>query len=587
MTFANLAASTTLLLGKIAPLCHPLSFPQGSSLIARLMGAVRNSNTRASHSSIDGVKAIEGAKSVGGSVNDSTTADFVPDSALDRKSSFSYLRRASERRRRQRRLMGLADDEFSSGRKGSVATGSGGGGRQQTQKESDAAVDELCGDWKHRRESNDAERRAAPEFPPSDDEVAGGTGAANTVEDEVGRALSESSNEDAGGQAARSPSYRRRRKRAHFPPSADDSDSASNASAKNQQVASVGEERRKLYQVRGRAAPDSPAALGLAHHFYAGHQPPPQPPPPRDRQLFRLAQRTAAAATTSSAEFEDDEDDGSLDSTNDDSVPSAVANIRPIHVGASPPLDPVVAVARRRLASQMEIEEAEDDNRETAIHVHSPPVVGGRKLCASGGHFVAPKVVPLSSPSAAGPPSVTSAEDAFGRPQRRLPAIPCSGVLKSAADFLYSSLYGGRADSSVGALGRVAGASTDTATTVALGTSSAGRYRQASGAPESVFPSVSESPTGGTGHDSISASAVVKAAIVKKPVGNESKSFDSAGSASINFPRVSFSPTSAQASQVPATSGAEMAPTADLVVTVGGGWLRNRRPADETHDEWF
>ena len=87
---------------------------QGTSLIARLMGAVRNSNTRASHASVEAASGpAGGAPSAGDSTkgpNNGATGGTTQDSphlgpdTPDRRPSFSYLRRASDRRRRRRML---------------------------------------------------------------------------------------------------------------------------------------------------------------------------------------------------------------------------------------------------------------------------------------------------------------------------------------------------------------------------------------------------------------------------------------------------------------------------------------------------
>lgn len=97
---------------------------QGTSLIARLMGAVRNSNTRASHASVEaanhggengsGDGATGGAGAGGGSGTKALDSPMQSE-APDRRSSFSYLRRASERRRRRIRNQAIDAEERSTG----------------------------------------------------------------------------------------------------------------------------------------------------------------------------------------------------------------------------------------------------------------------------------------------------------------------------------------------------------------------------------------------------------------------------------------------------------------------------------------
>ncbi|KAG9509584.1 Voltage-dependent calcium channel type A subunit alpha-1, partial [Fragariocoptes setiger] len=90
----------------------------GTSLIARLMGAVRNSNTRSSHASVEVADRTGSASAAIGSGVDQSSGGgmggaghLAPDEP-DRRSSFSFLRRASDRRRRQKRLQefGLGAD---------------------------------------------------------------------------------------------------------------------------------------------------------------------------------------------------------------------------------------------------------------------------------------------------------------------------------------------------------------------------------------------------------------------------------------------------------------------------------------------
>lgn len=233
--------------------------------------------------------------------------------------------------------------------------------------------------------------------------------------------------------------------------------------------------------------------------------------------------------------------------------------IRPIMVGASPPplvgsAEADLVAARRKRAEELGVAALRaddsgtivDEDEETAIHVGSGPDVveqTGSRKCSPSGRFIAPKVAPLNSPSAQLIPDEEIVPPNVPFRGRRLPQIPGSGMIKSAADFLHSSIYGGRHERASGHMGArsVLAAAPVATTSLMVG----GQYGGDLISDEPEFPSVSESPTikqvgGGVGQSGDLLPST--SGIVKKPLDALcAASFES--STSINFPRVSFSPT--------------------------------------------
>lgn len=236
--------------------------------------------------------------------------------------------------------------------------------------------------------------------------------------------------------------------------------------------------------------------------------------------------------------------------------------IRPILVGSSPPpligsADADLVAARRKREEEAEIL---DEDEETAIHVTSETEFDvDSKKDQSPDRFIAPKVAPLSSPSALLIPDEEIIPPSVPFRGRRLPQIPGSNMIKTAADFLHSSIHGrgplperasglgqsSRSASVTGATGAVAGTPlmvAGAATTRAFGPySCAGSQDEQQ---ESVFPSVSESPT-----IKIESSPILvpqTTGIIKKQSAPLETGPGIEGTGSINFPRVSFSPTHPQ-----------------------------------------
>jgi len=276
----------------------------------------------------------------------------------------------------------------------------------------------------------------------------------------------------------------------------------------------------------------------------------------------------------------------------------------PIQVGASPPPPPIGSADAELAAARRKREEdlgalADDDDGETAIHVGPDEQVGGpvggggrKSSSQSPVRFIAPKVAPLQSPSALLMPDEEVVPPDVPYRGRRLPQIPGSAMIKSAADFLASSLYGAGhhgatpPDSSVGAT--VAGAAS--APLVVAGVPSAAGP---------VFPSVSESPTIKIDGPipPLAGQIVKKQSSFEQPEPSILEAGQAAGSGrpglqlaggaaggggsgagasvGINFPRVSFSPTHTSA---PATGAQSLEAalasgdrTASAVAVAAGG----------------
>lgn len=344
--------------------------------------------------------------------------------------------------------------------------------------------------------------------------------------------------------------------------------------------------------------------------------------------------------------------DGNLASASVSSI------IRPLQVGQSPP-PPFKRSAEAELVAARRRREQEDasgfieDEDETAIHIgpDDEPEGGADRAKGHPGRFVAPKVAPLNSPSALIMPDEEIIPPNVPYRGRRLPQIPGSGVIKTAADFLHSSLYGRHQHQMAGAPGSVVGMAAAANTVAASPLVLAGHAYPTSAAAflppdvpegEPVFPSVSESPT-----IKIEAPVPPQAGLIKRhPTIDQQVASSMAGgggaplpsgssldgSSSINFPRVSFSPTHvegpAQVTAAPSSAAQTMpkyhgasahGPTgpigpsaASLIATqstsgatqsavlapAGGGagepvmpdrlgWARNRRLKKEDEDDWF
>lgn len=314
-------------------------------------------------------------------------------------------------------------------------------------------------------------------------------------------------------------------------------------------------------------------------------------------------------------------------------LPTGAPVIRPILVGSSPPpmvgsADADLAAARRKREEEVEVL---DDDQETAIHVTSGTEFDvDSKNDQSPGRFIAPKVAPLSSPSALLIPDEEIIPPNVPFRGRRLPQIPGSNIIKTATDFLHSSIHGRPTSSSgLGQTSRSVSVAGTTGAVAATPLVVAGAASRAFGPysladpqdeqQESVFPSVSESPT--IKLDSSPIPVPQTAGIIKKQPTPLETGSGLGGSGSINFPRVSFSPTHAQTlhsstavSKYHMASGGSVAVPTTMIATqqVSGGptqssvmgssaspadalvsheraaalgWTRGRRREDK--DNWF
>lgn len=282
-----------------------------------------------------------------------------------------------------------------------------------------------------------------------------------------------------------------------------------------------------------------------------------------------------------------EEDDGEFGpplNQEDSSMATPAGASKPkLMVGSSPP--PMIGPLEEEFAS----DSGQERNGEptTSIRVASNQDDGDDVASGAGGgvakkqqspvRFIAPKVAPLNSPSSPLIPDEELIPPDVPYRGRRLPQIPGSGIIKTAADFLHSSIYGGgRHHQTVGVAAAAAGAPIMVAgAPVAAGGPQAHymgdmlagyEHPTAPGGDmtAAVFPLVSESPTTleppGADARAIqrqqtialgSIGAVGKPALVGDvPMGS---SFE--GSSSINFPRVSFSPTHLPPSTTATTTG--------------------------------
>lgn len=249
------------------------------------------------------------------------------------------------------------------------------------------------------------------------------------------------------------------------------------------------------------------------------------------------------------------------------------ANIRPIPVGASPPpplpgsFEAELLAARRKREQGDLLDPGVEEDDETAIHVRGSPeqdVVeqAGGVGAAAGSHFVAPRVASLQSPSAMLCPDEEIVPPSVPFRGRRLPQIPGTGMLKSAADFLQTSFYGRSSEfggQAGGSLGSLAASATAARYAGRAGMMVGGSLDEHAGAADadapSMFPSVCESPSGKLPHDTPAqaAAAIVKRAGGPSALVSAAASEHAGSSGSINFPRVSFSPTHVGAAPVGAS----------------------------------
>lgn len=658
------------------------------------MGAVRNSNTRASHASVeppsitgpavattsqanDSKAATIGAGGVAGPVAGVAALDspHLGPETPDRRPSFSYLRRASDRRRRRRLMRGEDPDvrqefkDFVHPRSGKNRRESGESTagqdsatdnqrrdsgqvdpgidqlhqqqpqQQQKLRRSDQIYDEEGEDQlylddsdqqhaaqqyhhqqhqqdqhqdQQRRQSNsdrltDAvsdvmefvrdesfrrgkrrsmiKRRAGPHshLGGAGQHVGGSSHGLHQELDDPdefgGGDVQQQQHSGSMGSQERSPSYRRRRIMRRSPRRAvqaarqlNDSDTGSGASLSHEPLSHAGmmgsSRAQRVHRLQQHGGSEQDAGL-----MYGSHRS--RPGPALLIEQHRRYQSADASSTSRQPRghmmggyYEDtnDDDDGDgfglrrhhgLSTTGQTTMPASASGvIKPILVGSSPP--PMVGLLEEEFASDsgqerngdsttsIRVASNQDDDNNTSTKQQSPV------------RFIAPKVAPLNSPTSPLLPDEELIPPDVPYRGRRLPQIPGSGIIKSAADFLHSSIYGGQRHHQPG-IATGAGA--------ALGAPLTGGYAASShmGDPTgfivgaespsemsaAVFPLVCESPTSmEPGNDTTRVTATLKrqqtmGSAKPSPLLGDIQmgtgSFE--GSSSINFPRVSFSPT--------------------------------------------
>uniref|UniRef100_A0A6G1SHG2 Voltage-dependent calcium channel type A subunit alpha-1 n=1 Tax=Aceria tosichella TaxID=561515 RepID=A0A6G1SHG2_9ACAR len=323
--------------------------------------------------------------------------------------------------------------------------------------------------------------------------------------------------------------------------------------------------------------------------------------------------------------------------------------IRPIQVGQSPPplvgRADVAAARRKRDNDDLPGTLAGQIDDETAIHLG--PESGDEKHSdESQVRFIAPSVAPLSSPSALIMPDEEIVPPDVPYRGRRLPQIPGSRIIRSAADFLHSSFHGRGPQHqhhhqqqqqqqlpSGSVAGTMAATTSNIAATPLVGGS---RYNPAAAAAattgggivagssgEPIFPSVSESPTSKipTEAGPLSVTAAQASIVKRQPTLDQQQQVVGTGSSldgsgSINFPRVSFSPTHGligagpSAGPVASTSAPSYHSAVIATQSTGGtqskvlapgmgsaqaetmlpdrlAWTRGRLVKKEEKDDWF
>lgn len=206
--------------------------------------------------------------------------------------------------------------------------------------------------------------------------------------------------------------------------------------------------------------------------------------------------------------------------------------------------------------------------------------------------FVPPQNISLGSPSARLIPDERIIPPTVPLRGRRLPQIPGTNIIRSAADFLHSSFYG--RDRSGTSAGFAAAASL----AVAAGSSGFGQLNQSGGVKhqvEPLFPCVNDSPTTLTTVPPIGPPAAMRPGQRDsiQPLDNN-----------INFPRVSYSPTHQSRAQLdpmgPVVVGAPLLglvesqqrggeppqPTKSDIMITEHGAVNWRRPKDSDEDDW-
>lgn len=458
------------------------------------MGAVRNSNTRASHASVE-MRDVKSGASNTKAEPDSPRA--LADGA-DRRPSFSYLRRASDRRRRRRLRSGAnlpMDDldatglgsptsrghfEFPS--RGRVGQSRSNSRQEQTmpklriepdqQDEDSREQAELWYDVEDEQEKQTFEQDEDEQMDQQrcqsvNDRLADAvsdvidfvrdesfkrhkrrsnirrrthqTGSNQGTDEQATELDSEGPAVSGGERAERAESFRRRRIMRRSP--------------RRHQQAPMGMSRQAT--VSG-AYNDSDTGSGTSlavHPTLSGAVSLDQVIHPPYQQMPKRQMSAAYPAPQASYSLGYATQVDSMELERSASELPARAQVPLIPVGSSPPPPPPGSVgaelaAARRRRDEMEMMGADlsDDSRSlTGIHLEDPmrdPAsvltnpTGSKDESSSPVRFVAPKVAPLQSPSA-----VPQEADLVFR-GRRLPQIPGSSIFKTAADFVHSSIHG-------------------------------------------------------------------------------------------------------------------------------------------------
>jgi hypothetical protein len=635
--------------------CDLYTLKQGTALMARLMSAVRNSNTRASHTSMD-MNGING-DGKGGSGAAGGNIDHFSESP-DRRSSFSYLRRASERRRRLRMKDRQEGEDSLGGGQDSLQRD---GARNNQEDDEDEQMERGM-----RRDSgttNEPRLRRSQQIYDEEGEH---------EEDEMAAMMMDQDSGEYGARAHRAQSqhHQSQQQESQRRQSINDrlTDAVTDVMEFVREESFKRGKRHSLHRRRQMAASGSAGAhsgstytIGASHGMEGDMDS--DSARYRRRRVMRRSPRRSTTAHHQRQSYMNDSDTGSMASmvqdhnvnagrmTNFDmqqqrlnlqqhggsvqdsqgfygseggraqmmqqhrrhqsadaydimneplqrysrhqhhthgsgyiseleghmmsrsvkasedeehNEPSNVSSsiIRPIQVGQSPPpaligrTDVELMATARRKRDAEDLGTLADNDDETAIHLGTDS--GNEKQDDGQVRFIAPSVAPLSSPSALTMPDEEIVPPDVPYRGRRLPQIPGSSIIRSAADFLHSSFYGRPQQHGPILPGSVANTMASTTSNIAA-TPLVGGSRYNPDYPpatsvvsgpdlmrqpgEPIFPSVSESPTSkieAPVPPPTQASIIKRQATIDQQVGTSS-SLD--GSGSINFPRVSFSPT--------------------------------------------
>lgn len=544
------------------------------------MGAVRNSNTRASHASVE----MKDVKGTGSNQKEGPDSPRALADAPDRRSSFSYLRRASDRRRRRRLMSGanqyMDDYELNNSSKSKTHFHNGEKRVEQPSQRQTLQAPKLQVEGEPDLDQEQAELEPEEEQQQGTEEWLDEEGEWHEDQDRpslneydmtpidqrrtsVSDRLTEAVSDAV--EFVREESFKRHKRRSmirkRLHQSGTGSGQVTGTDEGGTEMDSEGPglsaadraasyRRRRLMRRSPRRAQQS-KLVGVARQATASGV-------YNDSDTGSLGSVTIQHPMTSAISLDhterapyrqipDRQMSAAYPTTSRYGVPYADENMETmqlgrigpipmIPVGSSPPPPPPGSVEAELAAARRRREEMEamrggeigtdplnDDSRSvTAIHLEDPTEdqekgVGDKPIQPV--RFIAPKVAPLQSPS----DTARSMPGQGPSSGRRLPQIPGSSIFKSAAGFLQSSIYGSRAQA------RGSGGSPVVAGTVLTGSME-----------EVEFPLVSESPTCKREFED----QPMTRAIVK----GHSTEIDEPGQ-TIQFPRVSYSPTPQPMSQ--------------------------------------